>query len=97
MADDSSDHISPNDADDPEDEITADMDEAAPENWIDIVIQDQAEKRRWIKTIIPLLQLRSKDSDPSGRVQLALDLLHIAACERLVRILGSDLPRIDAT
>ena len=41
--------------------------------------------------MIPLLQLRSRDSDAIGRVQLALDLMHIAACERVSRILRSDL------
>ena len=39
-----------------------------------------------------LLQLRSRESDPSSRVQLALDLMHIAACERIRRLLRSDLP-----
>jgi hypothetical protein len=52
---------------------------------------EESQRRLWLRTIIPLLQLRSHDSDPSGRVQLAFDLLHIAACERAARILRGDL------
>ena len=53
---------------------------------------DDAQKRLWLKTLTALLQLRSHESDPSGRVQFAFDQLHVAACERAVRILHSDLP-----
>lgn len=55
----------------------------------------EAEKRLWLRSILPLLQLRSHDPDPSGRVQLAFDLMSIAACERVARILGSDLPPVE--
>ena len=48
--------------------------------------------RLWLKTVVPLLQIRSHESDPSTRVQLAFDLMYIAACERVARILRSDLP-----
>jgi hypothetical protein len=48
--------------------------------------------RLWLKAVVPLLQLRSHESDPSARVQLAFDLMYIAACERVARILRSDLP-----
>ena len=48
--------------------------------------------RLWLKTIVPLLHLRSHESDPSTRVQLAFDLMYIAACERVARVLRSDLP-----
>jgi hypothetical protein len=70
----------PDDDDSPDDDIAADV--------IDLEIQ----KRLWLRAIIPLLQLRSRDSDPSGRVQLAFDLMHIAACERVGRLLRSDCP-----
>ena len=53
----------------------------------------EAQKRLWLRTITPLLQLRSHDSDPSGRVQLAFDLMHIAACEAAGRILSGVCPR----
>ncbi len=56
------------------------------------VIDLETQKRLWLRAIIPLIQLRSRESDPSGRVQLALDLMHIAACERISRILRSDVP-----
>ena len=52
---------------------------------------DEGRQRLWIRTLTPLLQLRGHESDPSDRVQLALDKLFIAACERIVRILQSDL------
>jgi hypothetical protein len=50
-----------------------------------------SEGRSWLRAITPLLALRSHDTDPSGRVQLAFDLLHVAACERAARILRADL------
>jgi hypothetical protein len=56
------------------------------------VIDLESQKRLWVRTLIPLLELRSHDSDPSDRVQLAVDLLHVAACERISRIVRSDLP-----
>jgi hypothetical protein len=56
------------------------------------LIDLETQKRLWLRAIIPLLQLRSRDSDPSGRVQLAFDLMHISACERVRRLLRSDLP-----
>ncbi len=51
----------------------------------------ETQQRLWLRAIIPLLQLRSHDTDPSGRVQLAFDLMHIAACERVSRIVRADL------
>ena len=56
------------------------------------LIDLETQKRLWLRAIIPLLQLRSHESDPSGRVQLAFDLMHIAACERIRCILRSDVP-----
>jgi hypothetical protein len=66
--------------------------EPTADDLIQAALDDESQKRLWLRTIIPLLQLRSHDSDPSGRVQLAFDLMHIAACERASRLLGSDLP-----
>jgi hypothetical protein len=66
-------------------------DDAVEIDMVD-VFEHEAEQRLWLKAIIPLLALRSHDSDPSSRVQLAFDLMHIAACERVRRILRSDLP-----
>jgi hypothetical protein len=56
------------------------------------VLDLEAQKRLWLRAIVPLLAARSHDADPSGRVQLALDLMHIAACDRIRRLLRSDLP-----
>ena len=55
------------------------------------VIDLETQKRLWVRALIPLLQLRSRESDLSGRVQLALDLMHIAACDRIRRLLRSDV------
>jgi hypothetical protein len=74
---------------DPFDPVEDDNDQ--PADSLDY-IDEEAQKRLWVRTIIPLLQLRSHDSDPSGRVQLAFDLMHIAACERVTRLLRDDLP-----
>jgi len=48
--------------------------------------------RLWVRALIPLLQLRSHDTDPSGRVQFAFDQMYVAACERVARILRADVP-----
>lgn len=70
----------------------AQMDDDPPDEP-DLVagFEREIEDRKWLKAIVPVLQLRSHDRDPSGRVQLALDLVHIEACERIRRILRSDL------
>jgi hypothetical protein len=62
-----------------------------PEDMVNDVLDLETQQRLWLRAIIPLLQLRSHDSDPSGRVQLAFDLMHIAACERVSRIVQADL------
>ena len=52
----------------------------------------------WLKAVVPLLQLRTQETDTgvvpgvcSGRVQFAFDRMYVAACERIARILRSDL------
>ena len=62
-------------------------DDEVAEEYVDPDIQG----RLWIKALIPLLQLRSHETDPNGRVQFAFDLMHIAACERIARILHADM------
>jgi hypothetical protein len=47
--------------------------------------------RLWIRSLTPLLQLRSRETDPSSRVQFAFDQMYVAACERVARILRGDL------
>ena len=71
-----------------------DLDDASPtdDDLVADLIDLETQKRLWLRALIPLLQLRSRDSDPSGRVQLAFDLMHIAACDRVRRLLRSDSP-----
>ncbi len=60
----------------------------------DLVVDDAADEGRqrlWIRALTPLLQFRNHYSDQSDRVQFALDCMYIAACERVARILRSDL------
>ena len=66
--------------------------EPTSDELIQAALDDESQKRLWLRAITPLLQLRSHDTDPSGRVQLAYDLMHISACERASRLLRSDLP-----
>jgi hypothetical protein len=76
-------------ADDPEDD--------APGADDDLVQYEafETQNRLWIKAIVPVLQLRMAEAPRNGRVQFALDRLQVAACERLTRILSSDLPAVD--
>ena len=52
---------------------------------------DDGRQRLWIRALTPLLQLRVHTTDPSDRVQYAFDKMYVAACERVARILRSDL------
>jgi hypothetical protein len=61
----------------------------------DLAVDDAADEGRhrlWVRALVPLLQLRTQETDPSPRVQLALDRMIVAACERVARICASDLP-----
>jgi hypothetical protein len=60
---------------------------------IEAALDYEAQLRLWVRAILPLVQLRSHESDPSPRVQLALDKMHIAACERIERLMRSDIAR----
>ena len=68
-----------------------DDDISSPDDMVAEALDLETQQRLWLRAIIPLLQLRSHDSDPSGRVQLAFDLMHIAACERVSRLVRADL------
>lgn len=52
---------------------------------------DEPSQRLWLRSLAPLIAARSHGTDPSGRVQLAHDKMHIALCERVSRICRSDL------
>ena len=71
--------------------IETDEGEAESDDELQDLIDLEAQRRLWIKALVPILQMRSHGTDPSSRVQLAFDLMHIAACERAARILRSDL------
>jgi hypothetical protein len=59
---------------------------------IEVTTDDPDEgDRQWLQSITTLLAQRSQESDPSPRVQFALDKMFIAACERVVRLLNGDL------
>ena len=75
-----------------------DDDSADPtaEDMIDAALDYEAQQRLWIRAIGELVARRPKVSDPSDRVQFALDMLFVAACERGVRILGNDVSRAGA-
>jgi hypothetical protein len=68
---------------------------AAQVEGIVIELDAEAERRLWIETLVPVVGLWRSGSHPSGRVQLALDLMHIAACERLARLCNSDMDTTD--
>ena len=68
----------------------AEPEDLSPEEEVQAVLELEVQKRLWLRSLIPLLQLRSHDSDPSGRVQLAFDLMHIAACDRIRSLLSTD-------
>jgi hypothetical protein len=53
-------------------------------------VECDVRQRLWLRAVIPLLQLRSHEPDPSCRVQFAFDRMYISACERVARILRSD-------
>lgn len=79
------------------DETDADADGEPATEVGDLVEYEavQAQDRLWIKAVVPLLQLRPPDAPRNGRVQFAFDRMQVAACERLARILSSDLPAVD--
>ena len=72
-----------------EEQTDADSFDEVLDHELDLDLQH----RLWVRVVVPLLQLRSHESDPNGRVQFAYDQMHIAACERVARILRSDLAR----
>jgi hypothetical protein len=65
--------------------------DAFEEEPVQEYVDPDVQSRLWLKAVVPLLQLRTHETDPSGRVQFAFDLMYIAACERIARILRSDI------
>jgi hypothetical protein len=78
----------------PPDDQFDDINDEAPAGADDLaeaILDLEQQQRLWLRALLPLLELRSHDSDPSPRVQFAFDVMHIAACERVARICRSDL------
>lgn len=59
---------------------------------VDLVNEWQLQDRLWLKTVLPLVQAADAGTY-SDRVQYAIDMMAIAACERAVRIVNSDKPK----
>lgn len=78
------------------DDETASADGPAEDPTPDEVVaatrQLDTERRLWVRSLTPLLALRSRESDPSDRVQLALDLMMISACDRIRELLRGEIP-----
>jgi hypothetical protein len=75
-------------ADDGSDDDGSDDDADRAEAAIIANAACEHQDRLWLRAIIPLLQSRCHDSDPSPRVQLAYDRMHVAACEAIVRVMS---------
>jgi hypothetical protein len=56
-------------------------------------LDERAQWRLTVRAILPHLQARSHDTDPSARVQLASDKAAIAAYEAVARLMDQVAPR----
>ncbi len=86
----------PDPSDDADTEAAAARTEAEDPGAADLCLDTtdaDVQNRLWLKAVVPLLQLRNHETDPSARVQFAFDQMYIAACERVARILRGDLSR----
>jgi hypothetical protein len=66
-----------------------DGEEATQPLHIDVTADDP--DLRWLEAITTLLAHRSQETDPSPRVQFAMDMMVIAAAERVTRLLNNDV------
>ena len=76
----------------PDPEEPEEPDEPDEDEMVTAALDYEAQQRLWFRAIVPLIQHRATDTDPSPRVQLAFDLMYVAAAERVCRIMHSDLP-----
>jgi hypothetical protein len=87
MKPDSSRTPDPNQPDQPDDtsgesaSTPAEGDDPGAEEMIPDYPDADVQNRLWLKAVVPLLQLRSHETDPSGRVQFAFDQMYVAASE----------------
>ena len=59
----------------------AEGDDPGAEEMIPDYPDADVQNRLWLKAVVPLLQLRSHETNPSGRVQFAFDQMYVAASE----------------
>lgn len=64
--------------------------EPTVDDMVEAVLDGEAQQRLWLRTIIPLLKEAGRASDNHG-VQVAYNLTLLAACDRVTRLLRSDL------
>jgi hypothetical protein len=77
---------------DVDDDVDTDTEAMTTDEAVQAALAYEAQRRLWLKALLPVLQARSSESDPSDRVQFALDMAAIAAADRIARICRSDLP-----
>jgi hypothetical protein len=72
---------------------TGSQEEVDLADYVNQVRADEAEKRAWIRTLMPFVETRPvvDDADVNPRVQYALDIAYVAALERIRRICRSDI------
>lgn len=75
---------------DDEEEILVEL----PEEIANAIGKDDGD-RMLLTTLLPFLDAYASDKELSCRVQLAVDQAVIAVAERIVRISGSDLPKVE--
>jgi hypothetical protein len=82
----------------PAEEAEVESEDTSTADAVQECLDADLQHRLWLKAVVPLLQLRTQETDTgivpgvcSGRVQFAFDRMYVAACERIARILRSDL------
>ena len=63
-----------------------------PDDLIADCVRQGSEDRLWLRSVTAFIAGRSRELDPSSAVQTASDLAHIAAYDRVSRLLRSDDP-----
>jgi hypothetical protein len=66
-------------------------DDLATADMLADVIDVETQKRLWVRTIVPVLQLATPDVDADDRIVAAFIRTRVAALERVARILRSDM------
>jgi hypothetical protein len=64
----------------------------SPDDVMAQCVAVQREARLWLKGITAFVAIRSLETDPNSAVQTASDQAHIAAMDRVARLMRSDEP-----